>query len=209
MGDTLDASSPCRTIVAAMERAGVEVEGATLTLHILGADVVEVARLRPMCELLFALVRERWAGVENLHLHLSGPQLPPQVAGKEVRVLDDDRVSVRFHPRVYHLLSEEERDMGGPPAMAVCLNAGMWGYETWAPTIRQLASSGVPTLVTSYSIEECEDDEDAIVAALAPAAPRWLWQAEPNPHRSLAPRETSSACEDRERSENLAWLCLA
>jgi len=39
---------------------------------------------------------------------------------------------------------------------------GFWGYSSWGEGSRALAGLGVPVVCTSYTLQECEDDEDAL-----------------------------------------------
>jgi|AntAceMinimDraft_5_1070358.scaffolds.fasta_scaffold05207_1 hypothetical protein len=62
------------------------------------------------------------------------------------------------------------------PDLALAFNAGMWGYspEEWRPTVEQvLHSEGCPLVVTGYTLEEAENDEDALreMLSLLPQPP--------------------------------------
>jgi hypothetical protein len=92
------------------------------------------------------------------------------------------------------------------PDLAVCFNAGIWGYDEWRPTLRLLLLElRAPVLVTSYNENEAGDDED-VLEELAPAA-RWFWRAEKNPCGSAARRATRNAIGSVLR-ENDFWMCL-
>jgi len=62
---------------------------------------------------------------------------------------------------------------GFVPDLAIAFNAGMWGYtpEEWRPTVERIlygdggagcAGAGCPLVVTGYTLEEAENDEDAL-----------------------------------------------
>lgn len=58
------------------------------------------------------------------------------------------------------------------PDLVLCFNAGVWGYESWIPTLSHIFNTvpihkqGIVLLVTSYSVEEGEDDYDAIISII-------------------------------------------
>ncbi|KAF1328344.1 hypothetical protein FI667_g6978, partial [Globisporangium splendens] len=92
-----------------------------------------------------------------------------------------------------------------PPDLAVCFNAGIWGYDEWLPSLRLLLHTiKTPLLVTSYNENEAMDDED-VLDTLAP--PQWFWRAEKNPHGSLRHRATNNDFGSILK-ENDYWMCL-
>ena len=51
------------------------------------------------------------------------------------------------------------------PDLALAFNAGVWGYapEEWRPTLEKvLYEDACPLVVTGYTLEEAENDEDAL-----------------------------------------------
>ena len=87
-------------------------------------------------------------------------------------------------------------------------NAGLWGYDSWKPTLSALASlHSVSILVTSYTLEEAEDDSDVIVESLGDSI-RWNWQEETNPDKANAVISRATAEIGRAYSDNGAYQCF-
>ncbi len=199
--------------------------GGVLRLHLLGADdregctLVETARIfAPLCGLLAG---SRWKELEVL---LCGPNCRgPRGCTQRVREPVDGgaaALSIRYEGSLYHELDEAELGEG-PPTLAVAFQGGLWGYDSWAPTIARVLEFGCPLLVTSYNIAEAEDDEESLQALAVQAA--WRWAPEHNPWRSLEderehrqgnthsttsqpPRGATSS--ESMLHENGAWQCL-
>ncbi|EOD14562.1 hypothetical protein EMIHUDRAFT_461511 [Emiliania huxleyi CCMP1516] len=114
------------------------------------------------------------------------------------------RLNVRFSCKLYHELTADE--LGAPPHVAVAFQAGVWGYDTWAPTVGSVLRSGCALVVTSYTILEAEDDEEALAAI---GGMRWAWRPEPNPWRSaVTESRLNSRGDARDLAENAAWQCV-
>jgi hypothetical protein len=92
------------------------------------------------------------------------------------------------------------------PDLVLAFNAGIWGYEEWGTTIRYLAQQQDATsmIITSYTFDECEDDNDVILRAIAPSdTASILWKPEQNPFGSEVIRETK--CSPQPNRENACW----
>lgn len=191
-----------------------------LTVHLVGADHREGNSF----DETFAFFRGFCARVARdgrftqLRLALIGPNVARALHGTSharVLQLDDDeskdgvqgelRCQVQYFVgsfNAYH----GDADAYWAPDLAVCFNAGIWGYDEWRPTLRLLLLElRAPLLVTSYNENEAGDDED-VLAELAPAA-RWFWRAEKNPCGSAAHRATRNTIGSVLR-ENDFWMCL-
>ena len=88
--------------------------------------------------------------------------------------------------------------------LAVAFNAGIWGYDTWKPTIRRVCHEmDVPLLITSYNKLESEDDYDVLcdddMSLSFPWGPPSL-----NPFGSLL--EWDSVYDGETQSDNRYWL---
>lgn len=98
-----------------------------------------------------------------------------------------------------------------PPDLLVLFHAGVWGYNDWLPTLDMFSSlPSLPyILVTSYTVEEAEDDYDTIASnshASSTFTIDYLWEEEINPHRSCC-LSFKRATSDRQYTENYAWQC--
>jgi len=212
-----------------------------LSIHVVGADHVECSSSERILQFFGPLAR--WLGSTSssfcpthLSLTLVGPNVPSGVASP-VNLLESDETresqslqsaEINCHTATYHdWLAEQlknnkesnESQHGEKvlPDLVVCYNAGIWGYNEWKPTIRYLVQLPVPInfVVTSYTIEEAEDDFDVIEQVIEEESKQssadinkknhTLWGPEVNPFASKKKRETVSALQGREYRENAAW----
>ena len=301
----IDRRSVCCTIVEAMKRIAtavnmnVDTDGDSFTLHFLGAEDLEfesfmnIGNIASSYEVLFKSVME--IGVKHLSISFIGPNLlgrDPPLNRIETSYYDMT-VSIDCHSCLYHDYFNAKRSVGVTiiPHMVLMLNAGIWGYTSWLPTLEVFAlissSCGYPDasvsnegahspretssrtacrtssrcssgsssnssssrsskilderrplfIVTSYTLEEAEDDEDTIREHFLEAArrdsaqstlknhtlfcgetdgartdrimaPNWLWEAEINPHKSSIPIDRRTKVDGREYYSNHAWQCF-
>ena len=265
----------CLTAVEAIKRAeelfkeSSEVSSRTtsMTLHFLGAESLEFGKDDRGSELMLThkILFEGIAafGVKNLTIIFIGPNLlvgEPHQQRIELELCGIN-VKVVCYQCLYHDYHIAESDRGDflVPDAVLMLNAGIWGYTSWLPTLDSFAaiscnredinlSSDVVKsfspdntvmrsrpifLVTSYTLEEAEDDEDTIReyfsrklieeaselnhsehcsdATSSPATlmqPHWLWESEMNPFRCLEQVERKSKVAGREYYSNCAWQCF-
>lgn len=169
--------------------------------------------------------------IDSLLIEFSGPNMPSALVGDVLDLLShsNNAPSVRltsakaiFQHREYHEV--RSRDDDAPSAdIAVAFNAGIWGYDSWKPTIASMSSPDNDTcpgmgktifVITAYTIEECEDDADVLANVVeeirssqeshAGSIARQLW-IETNPFSSRCERITASAPPGRKYFENGAW----
>eukprot|EP00571_Detonula_confervacea_P001640 CAMPEP_0172329860 /NCGR_PEP_ID=MMETSP1058-20130122/61101_1 /TAXON_ID=83371 /ORGANISM="Detonula confervacea, Strain CCMP 353" /LENGTH=662 /DNA_ID=CAMNT_0013047053 /DNA_START=26 /DNA_END=2014 /DNA_ORIENTATION=- len=183
-------------------------------------------------------------GIDSLLIEFSGPNMPSALLGKVLDLLPQlnsgsskGLVSAKaiFQQREYHEVSSypDSYDVSGIDApsaadIAIAFNAGIWGYDSWKPTIACMLdakdngtdgnNSGIGKtlfVITAYTVEECEDDAEVVAevvqdfAAEQSSSPsaiaRQLWAPETNPFSSRLERKTSSAPPGRKYFENGAW----
>jgi len=50
------------------------------------------------------------------------------------------------------------------PDLIIAFNAGVWGYDSWKPTMERLVGlqKSIPFVVTAYTLQEAEDDYETI-----------------------------------------------
>jgi hypothetical protein len=127
------------------------------------------------------------------------------------------------------------------PDLAVAFNAGIWGYREWADTIQYLALqqhstatisdvaaegknsdwSGLPMVITAYTLDECQEDQEVVVQSISSTddgkestaiicggyRAEILWESERNPFGSQVVRETKGSTQEyRENACWQAWL---
>ena len=239
-------SARARTTRAAVERLlekGLlpQEETHSLVIHFLGVDEHELTgpggRISSSAELsetyndLLEFAAQR--GYTDLHLTFVGPNLSPSLHRHEesfkfgaqslnVHVLADTRCYHEFAQHAYprSTMLSPTRPL---PSLCVLFNAGLWGYDSWTPTLLEFMSAGspllgVPLVVTSYTLEESEDDYD-VMDAIARAQDRhspdgskttleWAWDCEENPNKGCAV-ERSTQPAGREYVDSGYWQACA
>ncbi len=121
------------------------------------------------------------------------------------------------------------------PHCIIAYNAGVWGYDDWIPTINAINDklpSKTPFIVTSYTLQEAEDDADVIRDILLErvknvdkidagedtgpkdtttydslAEKQILWEPSLNPFGSRKLREMATSPGSRPYFENGAYQC--
>lgn len=222
------------------------------TIHILGADGVECTSLESVRKSVGPFVRwfdsalslgvlSESNDIDTLQIEFSGPNISTTLVGQTLDILVQQSSScaplstssrlimakATFQPCQYHEIKRSANIEGTPIAdIAIAFNAGIWGYDSWKPTVVSLINTPSPVtgngktlfVITSYTMEECEDDADVIADVvkdviskqLSPHATtnliiaRQLW-IEDNPFSSRVERQTESAPPGRKYFENSAW----
>jgi len=172
--------------------------------------------------------------IDSLLIEFSGPNMPNVLVGKELDLLPDKvnsessnvggLISAKaiFQQREYH--EDSTGDNNTISDLVIAFNAGVWGYDSWKPTIASMissASSGrsgigeTMFVITAYTVEECEDDAEVIAQVVEETAlskknntsilGRQIWGPEANQFASRLERKTASAPPGRKYFENGAW----
>lgn len=205
-----DRQSVSLTICAAIARLRSMGRVLACPLHvlILGADRLEgdhlVATLAPCAvAILQGSEPETEEGRARLTFTLVGPNLP---TAAELSVLPG--CIVRCLPALLHEEGVWQAVMGAGvhvPDVAFAMNAGIWGYSTWAETLRLLQRAALPLVVSSYNELEADEDAGALEEMGFAENDDWLWNPEPNPFCSS--RVWLNALGRRSQS-NSWWQCL-
>jgi hypothetical protein len=114
------------------------------------------------------------------------------------------------------------------PDMLIAFNAGIWGYDSWIPTLEIFISrtrneclsatstsdddkAMIPFIVTSYTLQEAEDDYEVLHRILLPSkgmSSSFVWNPERNRFASRLLRPTETASSGHEYFENHSWQAL-
>lgn len=205
-------SGRVETTLGALHRLGMMGSGTELCLHFLGVDEVEMTAARmaagSLCSeygpLLEALVQR---GCETVLLGFIGPNLEPALHGHSASFVFRDALQVRVlaDTRYYHeFLCDPASSAPMRPSLCILFNAGLWGYDSWQPSLRLFLDgplAGTPLCVTSFTLEEAEDDYDCIAEAAARVGGggggglrvEWMWDCELNPSRGTVRLEREGA----------------
>jgi hypothetical protein len=230
----------------------------TLTIHIVGADGAECSSealvhksVGPFVRWLNAAIHSGILGecyrtrmtaqpqlieIDAVLIEFSGPNLPGDMIGNVMDLLPPPSITpssglisakATFHQREYHEVSScADVSLAD---LAIAYNAGIWGYDSWKPTIEWM-TRGINVdspahnkllgntifVITAYTLEESEDDAAVITDLVetialsrsqenSHAIARQLWTPEPNPFSSRLERYTASAPPGRKYFENGAW----
>jgi hypothetical protein len=199
-----------------------------LVIHIVGADQVECQseeRVRATFSPLARWIDQSIYSPRHLSICLVGPNLPSKIAsnGTPIHLLpessNDHRrlwsAEARCYEASYHTWLSDQDTLAAD--LVVCFNAGIWGYDEWKPTLRYLVdrNAAIPFVVTSYTLEEAEDDFDVMEEMVkespnhgenvSPSKAICLWGPEANAFASKQERDTATAVQGRIYRENHAW----
>lgn len=187
------------TLYDALSRLGLlqgdATEEGVLQVHLLGADAregLDVASstevFAPLCELIATCGQWRevsllLCGPNCMHAHAPSSSAGDGVLARECTEGGQPALRITYSCELY----DECAPALAPPHLAVAFQAGLWGYDSWGPSIALLLRRGCPLVVTSYNELEAEEDEEVLQALGVPL--RWLWRPQPNPWSSLLPEE--------------------
>jgi len=233
---TIDsAHSQVSTLVYALVKLdlGPENYAGSVAIHILGADSVELpsigeADLVGKWKPLFDEFLSRGT-TTHLRMLFCGPNLR-KFQGVAVD-MDYQGLHVQLEAQsgCYHDLPEKES-----PLLIVAYNAGLWGYESWRPTLAALFGSWLCSaagaagasaarsflLITSYTHDESEDDYDTMFEVFSGLQQQqqqqqqqrqlqWHWDCEVNPQGATEDLERKGAPGANVYRENQCWQCIS
>lgn len=190
----------------------------SISIHLLGVDeqeicpsaITEMQLSQNYGELLLHLVEKNYT---RIYLVFIGPNLDPTLHGHNRSFqFQSSQVYISADTRYYHdfildiYCNPQPHQLAIPkPTFCILFNAGLWGYDSWRPTLHAFFSPcsalfGIPLVITSYTLEESEDDYDtmdsyvtslgSMDSASAEIADgtsgrvslEWLWDCEANPY---------------------------
>ena len=196
-----------------------------ITIHFIGADEEELPTLN---EYILNIMYERIVtkcsmdfGIERLNLVFIGPNMNKEFHNNRVDLkfkisnIEVD-VNISAYSTFYHdHFDHDSKELTlHKPDIIVLYNAGIWGYDSWLLTLNvfRYLKGTTAILLTSYTIEEGEDDEDTIEKYYNDGNPvnflyHWGWSAVENPNKSSQKldRKTMKA---REYYDNFSWSGL-
>jgi hypothetical protein len=196
---------------------------------IAGCDSVEIGSLHDFIRRYMALFEfflvdgfvwpsdaPKYRGVE---VGVIGPALKALVQDSALNFTLEDRLQchVFCSDLPYHefLASRMHSLTNSPADLIVMFNAGLWGYESWIPTLQTIGRiPGVIVLVTSYTVLEAEDDFDTIdrhcngAASGGHGGVKWLWEEEANPNAGTEIINRLCAAPGSVYRDNGAWQCF-
>ena len=134
-----------------------------------------------------------------------------------------------YHDYLIDLMAQDDKDdkddknksckKDSYPDFVIAFNAGIWGYNEWIPTLKQMAlfEDRFPFVITGYTVEEVEDDFDVLEGVMdglqdndrsdfmSTTSSRCLWSPEVNPFGSRKERKTATSPHGRKYYENGGW----
>ena len=143
-----------------------------LALHVLGADGREGNNPLESSQVFGWLCQQLHRhGVTELSLLLIGPHICPAMhntrhsgllGGPGSAHLTIEYSTDLYHERLGHEWTASDASHLSPCTAAFCFNAGVWGYDSWIPTIAAACRPASPLVlvITSYNLHEAADDRD-------------------------------------------------
>ena len=143
-----------------------------LEIAVLGCDEREVGILSDTGKVKVALEQLFLSTIggsfTDIHFYIIGPDVPIELdvsrrSPISLQWNDGASITIQFEHALFHESSFIDGDTHLDAAFA--LNAGIWGYDSWIPTLELLffgKYAGLKFIVTSYTLEESEDDYDKV-----------------------------------------------
>jgi hypothetical protein len=183
-----------------------------LRVAVLGAQAAKEGNSPARTAAVFGVLRQllHLSGVAALDLLLCGPEVGTPTA-PPVAIEDDEEegcclLRVEYLQGLYHEViqvqaapgaagggggggasQQQQQRLRHEADLIVCFQPGIWGYDSWQPSIQAALCGGAPLVITSYSWEEADDDCGVLEEwGLPPAA--WLWDLQPNPYAAAGGR---------------------
>jgi hypothetical protein len=220
--------SQARSVVSALERLyfdGAYSDG--VNIHILGADEVELPSLKE------SDISNKWFQLfDHVQSH-GGTSLTMLFLGPNMRKFQDNAqiglshqglsVKIEAMSGCYHECMASSSFKA--PLLAVAYNAGLWGYDSWLPTLTAIFTKWQQNrahnylLITSYTHAESEDDYDTMQTAFDAiggtssqqqrSVLQWHWDCEHNPHHSTEDLNRKGSPDGSAYKENQYWQCVS
>ena len=225
--------SPSRgqTLRCALERLGLVPRPAVsnhLVVHCLGAEGPECnseAHVRSLYADFFVWLAGHNVG--HVELLFVGPSISEAMAKiNSTFHVQQMVVHVSAVSAYYHDFWQHSHPDSGNIDLLMLYNAGLWGYDSWTPTLKLFAGvaisppegsgepstrsmpRGIPVVVTSYTQLEAEEDYEAVVSAFGGATRvSWAWEDEPNPHADTVDCQRQNA-HGLVYLENHSWMAF-
>ena len=208
----------------------------------IGHEMTQQRMVEQYEELLKGLIQR---GIETVSIEFIGPNLlsaKREDIPHTIEFCYQESLSVCAHRHcsLYHDYWKDRGtliDVETVPDIVLMINAGIWGYQSWLPTLNTFAdiariSSSVPSssndhtnrinnggtlfVASAYTLQEAEDDEDTIRTHYtttqrlisSSTTVNWLWEAELCPFRSTKQLQRTSQVSGRQYYSNHAWQCF-
>lgn len=205
------------------------------TIHCLGAESKECSNISSLLSVYSLLFRSLvYLGVIELELAFIGPNLLPSDHNDSTCFFWQDKLEVRVTVScdLYHdFVQRNEPAHLGNIDLVILFQAGLWGYDSWHPTLALFPSLPITqVVVTSYSSLEGENDFDTLEQlCLQRAAPApgdispslcntgcdavrqcfWNFEDEKNPYACTVPIPRTSAPDCDTYYDNYTWQSVS
>jgi hypothetical protein len=193
----------------------------SIVIHCLGAESKEFTNYSSMISdygLLFNSLCQ--LGVSKLQLAFIGPNLYPNENIHTSFMFEDKlTVDITVCCDLYHDFILQQQVDGSPSIstsssaidLVVLFQAGLWGYDSWHPTLQVFAELPITQIVvTSYSLLEGENDFDTLEEHCLRRNSTikkfvWNFEDESNPYACTEPIPRTSAPDCDTYFDNCAW----
>ena len=212
----------------------IELLPKSLTIHCVGAESKEFSEFSSVISSYSMLFNSLSVlGVSELALAFIGPNLYIQGEPLIEEVLFGGKICVKVSAscNLYHDYIQKHHEFGKAKNLihsfnsridlVVLFQAGLWGYDTWHPTLDLLSALKISQiLVTSYSLSEAESDFDVIKEKFCrlkgddgtdEAGEQCIWNFEDeiNPYACSEPIHRISAPDCSYYYDNFAWQSVS
>ena len=194
-----------------------------LSIHCVGADELEAKSINFIIEHFNQLFNGLSARKFNsLILIFTGPNISSDMDNTIHEFVHNLglNIIIKISTLLYHDYVDNKKNIDQQwscPDIIVMFNAGLWGYDDWIPTINLFnmeCMENVFVLITSYTLEESEDDQDTIDNICNNSDNtttnriEWIWEPQINKYRSLTPEQRETKPGDKDYYENYVSMCF-
>jgi len=210
-------TSRINTIIGGITRISALPLPQEYVIHIVGAEENECYSLNEeMLAMKYSRLFDYFAqnNVNKLHIEFIGPNIIAENSRQIVLKHKSMNIQLDAHVQLYHEYNKHDGAQN-KPNLVVLFNAGVWGYADWLPTLAvfdQLRSDSY-VLITSYTMEEADDDDDTIVEYFnthkTSKSIEFLWKPELNCHHTSLEYVRGHGLDlNRKYIDNMYWYCF-
>ena len=211
----------------------------SLIIHVIGVDDIRECTGTESIEKAFSPFI-RWMSsaaascvVSNIDIILCGPTIATNLNKKVIPLLSPPnstsgsslgKANATCVKEYYHDYLQQQKS-STQPDLIIFFNPGLWGYDSWLPTLKYLADNhtNIPLVITSYTLQEAEEDADIMESfikkiqsnesnnvnnTVSSSSQNIIWDIEVNPFHSKKKRsDVTTAPNDSTYYDNYAWQC--
>ena len=201
----------------------------SLMIHVIGVDDIRECTGVESIQKAFSPFVRWMSGVDSCFINdidiiLIGPTIVTNLNQKVISLFSPDntagsslkKANATCVKEYYHDYLQQNGNTS--PDIIIFFNPGLWGYQSWQPTLQHLADhfTNVPLVITSYTLKEADEDYDIMESFIQKKqnssndalSSHIIWDIEVNPFHSKRRRDNvTTAPGNADYFDNFAWQC--